>query len=688
MIKVGKQYGPFTIEKELGAGAMGSVYLGRVTETGQRVAIKIIAPGLAANETAMKRFKREAAILKQLSHPNIVHLVVAGKFGGTPFYAMEYVEGESLDHVMARRGRISWEEVVILGGQLCAALKHAHDNGIIHRDLKPSNVMVLPDDTLKLTDFGIAKDMDETALTSANCTVGTAAYMSPEQCQGKRDLTLKSDLYSLGIMFYELVTGRKPFRAENPMDMFMLHVQGTFERPSRLVLDIPVWLDNLICQLLEKKPEQRPYDAATVADTLGRIKEKVEAQRSAGIDIVKSRSDRPRLDDEDKEAARTLLGKKKKKKKGRPFYQQIWFKAVLYSALLVVVVAVFYVLVLKRPSADALFKRAKDWVDKGELAEKVEQRKDGDIAQFLRYYPEDPRAKQVQQWVDEIDREKAETDLVGRYRRDVTLGVDEDEKQARLAIEKEEAGKLEAAEQNWKGFLKYKDSAEPEKHGYALVAQRRLQTLKEVKDEEIRLSSHIFKDARAVTFKPSGKEEEAAADAFQQEENDRAKGRAAWKEIEKRLKDERDKDDLRLWYLLAAKHLLDLAEPPAEKKQGAFRQRRRTEAFALRVAGAQEVSPRVAARGLWSRLSQAAAVSGGFASLAWSRSSMSPTVPSFSRSCCDSRMRKRRSICETMLTTSTESSPRPSRRFALSSRSAYFSPVSASSNSISVSRIV
>src|SRR5437016_10089189 len=108
--------------------------------------------------------------------------------------------------------------------------------------------MMLPDGTLKLTDFGIAKDLDVTALTSANCTVGTASYMSPEQCKGERNLSHKSDLYSLGIVLYELLTGRKPFEAESAMNMFLLHVQGKFERPSRVVMDIPPWLDTLVCQ--------------------------------------------------------------------------------------------------------------------------------------------------------------------------------------------------------------------------------------------------------------------------------------------------------------------------------------------------------------------------------------------------------------------------------------------------------
>ena len=183
--------------------------------------------------------------------------------------------------------------------------------------------MILPDGTLKLTDFGIAKDLDVTSLTSANCTVGTASYMSPEQCRGERELTHKSDLYSLGIVFYELLTGKKPFVAENVMDMFMAHVQGGFERPSRVVPDIPKWLDTLVCQLLEKSPEKRPFDADTVANALAQVLEKVEARQSAGAEAVRERV-RDRLSgettpgDSDRDAARTLLatGKKKREEEG------------------------------------------------------------------------------------------------------------------------------------------------------------------------------------------------------------------------------------------------------------------------------------------------------------------------------------------------------------------------------------
>src|SRR5262249_17764489 len=148
-------------------------------------------------------------------------------------------------------------------------------------------------------------------LTGANCTVGTAAYMSPEQCRGERDLTYKSDLYSLGVVFYELITGRKPFTADNAMEMFLKHVQEKPVPPAKSVLGMPVWLDTLILALLEKEPDRRPLNAAKVSQMLGEIQEKVEALQSAGVDAVRSRGiDRPQgqrnPDAADKEAARAL----------------------------------------------------------------------------------------------------------------------------------------------------------------------------------------------------------------------------------------------------------------------------------------------------------------------------------------------------------------------------------------------
>ena len=547
---VGKKIWKYAIDKELGAGAMGAVYRARNTATGDHVAIKIVAPGLASNKTAMDRFRREASILKQLRHPNIVRLVDAGNFAGTPFYAMEYVEGESLDRVMGRRGRISWEEVVTLGQQLCSALKHAHDKGIIHRDLKPSNIMVLPDGTLKLTDFGIAKDTDATALTSANCTVGTAAYMSPEQCRGERELTGKSDLYSLGVMFYELLTGKKPFVAESAMDMFMQHVKGTFKRPAHLVLEIPVWLDNLVCQLLEKKPEQRPYDAAAVGEALSRIKEKVEAQQSAGIDTLKKPlTERKRLDEEDKEAARALLGKKKKKKKAAPFYQQLWFKGIIYAAALVVVLVVFYQVFLKRPSADALYQLASKNATSADLDERIKAL-EGPIKDFLHSYPkqDDDKAKTIRKWHDDIWRDRVEYNLMTRLRKKETRGVDEDEQQGRDAVTQEDEGDLVKAKELWEKFGKYKQSDDGEKLGYSLLAAQRLKRLQEVDKLPDAVRQKMAEDKLAKDGP-----EVLAAKALSEE--DPAAATKAWQALRASLESQKDDPAQRPWFLLAAQQL-------------------------------------------------------------------------------------------------------------------------------------
>ncbi len=286
---IGQTIGPYTIERELGSGAMGTVYRAAFSKDGAPptpVAIKMISVGLLGNEGAMARFDREAAILKQLRHPHVVRLRAVGKYRGTPFIAMEYVDGESLDRVLARRGKLAWEDVVEYGKQLCDALQHAHDKGIIHRDLKPSNLMVNKAGTLKLTDFGIAKDTDVTALTGANSTIGTAAYMSPEQCRGDKTLGPKSDLYSLGVCLYELVTGKKPFVAESTIDMFMKQVGETPVRPRKLEPDVPIWLDNLVMFLLEKDKANRPLDAGTVGRLLAEIEEKVQALQSVGEEVA------------------------------------------------------------------------------------------------------------------------------------------------------------------------------------------------------------------------------------------------------------------------------------------------------------------------------------------------------------------------------------------------------------------
>jgi serine/threonine-protein kinase len=487
----GQKVGPFVIEKEIGSGAMGTVYRGTHAPTGQKVAVKFMSPSLGSNERSLARFEREVTILKQLKHPNIVRCFGASKHQGMPYYAMEFVEGESLDHVMERRVRITWEELVTLGQQLCGALYHAHMQGIIHRDLKPSNVMVLPDGTVKLTDFGIAKDLDVTQLTSANCTVGTAAYMSPEQCRGERDLTFKSDLYALGVMFYELLLGRKPFTAENAMDMFLLHCNGTFERPSRIVLDIPVWLDTLVCQMMEKKPELRPRDAEMVSQVLGSIAEKVAAQQSAGVDAVRKRmADRQpgqaKLGEEDKETAKLLLTGKfkvKRRKKVKPLMQRKWFQALSLSGLLVLAIAALVWGVMP-PGADKVYARF-DAAAAGFQSDNYDDaRKYG--LNFLTRFPDDPRAESVRDRLNRFEEEELYDQFTRRVHLKRSLHDEPEaksmsEKLAYQAIRAEDFGDLYLARERWRGAEEH--VAEDEKLLSKLAARKAQELAEKTKEE-------------------------------------------------------------------------------------------------------------------------------------------------------------------------------------------------------------
>lgn len=515
MLEEGKILGPFRIKRVIGAGAMGTVYKAVFTENDQPVAIKVIGLGMSGNESAIARFEREAEILKQLRHPNIVRLFATGRYKKTPFFAMEYVRGESLDKMMDRLGRLPWEEVVRLGKQLCKALQHAHEKGIIHRDLKPSNLMVLKDGTLKLTDFGIAKDTDVTALTGANSTVGTAAYMSPEQCRGERNLTSKSDLYSLGVVFYELLTGEKPFKKDSPVDMFLAHVTEPFERPSRKVLDIPPWLDTLVCQLMEKKPEHRPFDAAMVRRVLDEVEEKMVEQRSAGLDMAMARvADRPntKRDDTDRDAAMTLRSstrKRKLRKKSKRFFEQRWFIAVSLTAVLAALVGLVGWL-LRPTDPEVMYSRAESAIKSHN-----EEAARNWLRQYAEAYPnrDDAHALQMHAWLVDLQTDLLETQMHNRIRR--PLSADGEAQQLIYAATRhEDAGEFDEARQRWQDLGKnFANAPNIDDQTWAWLAQRKVKALDAVPQTEAKLAEGRLQ----ADFKPSSDAESRAFRALRLE---------------------------------------------------------------------------------------------------------------------------------------------------------------------------
>jgi tRNA A-37 threonylcarbamoyl transferase component Bud32 len=561
---VGKDIGPFHVLSELGSGAMGFVYRAVRRDSGKHFAIKMIAFGLLGSEKAVERFEREADILKQLKHPNIVRYAGTGSYKRTPFFIMEYVEGESLDKILARREKFSWEDVVGLGKQLCAALEHAHGKGIIHRDLKPSNLMILKGGTLKLTDFGIAKGADLTALTGTNCTVGTAAYMSPEQCRGEKTVSAKSDLYSMGVVFYELLTGRKPFQAESPIEMFQAHVSAPFDRPSHYVMDIPFWLDNLVCQLLEKKPEHRPFDAVMVAKVLEEVEQKVADLRSAGLDVATARTtDRGRnrpADETDRDAARTLrtaVGKRKFRKKMVPWTQRKWVQAVMLSAALVGLGGVVFAMT-RPPAAEKLYRAAQS------AAEAKDYQSTLDAAErYLRFYGsrDDDSAQQVRAWERSARTDRRESQLHNRIYGKLRSKPDGDlEKLAYQAVEKEDEGDVQAASADWKKLeIKVQDSGGGDTAVYGWVAQKKLASLTALLQWERKLTEVLdYEHAlKQVGPKPDlGPAEQSCVEALRFEQfGDLPAARDHWEAI-------RDKYhkmlDERGWAILAAVHVREL----------------------------------------------------------------------------------------------------------------------------------
>jgi serine/threonine-protein kinase len=574
MLTIGKKFGPYEIDKVLGSGAMGSVYRARHLETGEKVAIKVMAPGLGASETALARFEREMDVLKQLRHPNIVRLKATGSYKKAPFYVMEYIEGESLDRMLHRRGRLTWEEVVQFGRQLCGALRHAHDQGIIHRDLKPSNLMLTNAGTLKLTDFGIAKDLDVTQLTGANCTVGTAAYMSPEQCKGVR-LSHKSDLYSLGVVFFELLTGRKPFQKETTMDMFVAHVNEKPPRPSEVVPDIPIWLDTLVHQMMEKKPEHRPFDALMVSEVLKEIPEKVASHHSASAD-PRGKSGPPPADETDRHGDRTLWGTRRRKRQRRRFFEKVGFQAAAMSVVLVAIVGVL-VWAFLPPGADTLYKRIEKVMQSGDAVER-DRARTGMVRDYLRRFGDrdDDRAQQVRNWADQLeitDKEQKLQGLMESHKGQRMFKIEpetNEEEQAMQAALAQDAGELALARERWQKMEAFKESKDPERRAWGMLAARKLQEVdNDAKNLDLRLQGLLDKLEQVRNGQEPGGMIDAELQAMRalryERFGDPYNARRRWQEVQQKYQ---DNPGVRTIVWLARQRLKEIRiEPISEEKE-------------------------------------------------------------------------------------------------------------------------
>ncbi|QIB26253.1 Stk1 family PASTA domain-containing Ser/Thr kinase [Caloranaerobacter azorensis] len=250
----------YEIVEKIGGGGMALVYKAKCKLLNRYVAIKVLRTEFINNEEFINKFRRESQAAASLSHPNIVNIYDVGVEGDIYYIVMEYVKGKTLKELIREKGRLSYEETIDIAIQIARALSHAHKNHIVHRDIKPHNILVSDDGRIKVTDFGIAKAATTSTVTNTSNVIGSVHYFSPEQARGGYT-NEKSDIYSLGIVMYEMVTGRVPFEGDSPISVAIKHIQEDIVTPRQFVKTIPESLEKIILKCVEKDQSLR-YDSA------------------------------------------------------------------------------------------------------------------------------------------------------------------------------------------------------------------------------------------------------------------------------------------------------------------------------------------------------------------------------------------------------------------------------------------
>ncbi|MBN2311722.1 MAG: serine/threonine-protein kinase, partial [Candidatus Hydrogenedentes bacterium] len=272
---IGSELGGYKVLGLIGRGAMGAVYLASDTNLNRYAALKVLLGSVARDPSVVQRFYLEAQVAAQLKHPNIVRIYSAGIENATPYIVMEYVEGEPLDRFLHRKQRIAWQSALFIGAQVAGALQCAHQRGVIHRDVKPANMILDRKGRVHLSDFGIAvQRKGGDSVHQGGGFIGTPQYLSPEQCAG-RALTPSTDLFSLGVILYQMIAGCLPFSGETPIELIRSISTDEPPRLNRLIPEVPDDVARLVAALMEKNPARRPRDAGTVL----RIVERLQQQK-------------------------------------------------------------------------------------------------------------------------------------------------------------------------------------------------------------------------------------------------------------------------------------------------------------------------------------------------------------------------------------------------------------------------
>jgi serine/threonine-protein kinase len=270
---IGKVLGGCQILEKVAHGGMGVVYRAKQLNLGRTVAVKILSEELASDATFVRRFIQEARSAAQLSHGNIVHINDVGEYQGIFYFVMEYVDGKNLRDILKVHEKLDIARSLEITIQVCHALRHAHNRGIIHRDIKPENIMITREGVVKLADLGLAKRMaaENTAgITHAGSILGTPFYMAPEQAKDFSAVDSRSDIYSLGVTLYKMITGKVPFDGRSPIEVMIKAIDGK-KVPIRELRDVPQELEEIVDRMMHKQPEKRYQQVDEVLRDLSRV---------------------------------------------------------------------------------------------------------------------------------------------------------------------------------------------------------------------------------------------------------------------------------------------------------------------------------------------------------------------------------------------------------------------------------
>ncbi len=269
-LKAGQKIGAYEILRVLGQGGMGTVYLAEDHSLDRRVALKILPPHFADDPEIVARFQREARALAKVRHPNLMHIYTVGEHEGRPYFAMEYIKGSTLNTILAKAGRIPAEQAAHIAAEVMSALDKVHQAGIVHRDIKAGNIMIDEDGRAVLMDFGLARQAHDAALTGDHTVLGTPNYMSPEQAKGER-VDARTDIYSLGIVLYEMLTGAPPFKGKTSFEILRQHIESSVPPPSAVQPGIPAGFDPVVARAVAKSPVDRYQTVREMAADLAAV---------------------------------------------------------------------------------------------------------------------------------------------------------------------------------------------------------------------------------------------------------------------------------------------------------------------------------------------------------------------------------------------------------------------------------